>query len=44
MPAVIGLGIKHDTKANRAQTVMLASNVLSFSEGAELFLHVVGPN
>ena len=44
MPAVIGLGIKHDTKANRVQTVMLTSIVLSFSEGAELFLHVVGPN
>ena len=44
MPAVIGLGIKHGTKAKRAQTVMLASNVLSFFEGAELFLHVVGPN
>ncbi len=42
--AVVGLGIKHGTKAKRAQTVLFASNVLSFFEGAELFLHVVGPN
>ncbi len=27
MPAVIGLGIKHGTKAKRAQTVMLASPI-----------------
>ena len=42
--AVIRLGIKHGTKAKRAQTVLFASNVLSFFEGAELFLHAVGPN
>ena len=44
MPAVIGLGIKHGTKAKRARTMLFASNRLSFFEGAELFLHAVGPN